>query len=93
MLALVISVPITFSNPTRRRAFEAAVALLSAADRSYDAALDSYRNGVATFVDVTNAQTALTKARTVDTETRSTVFTAVAALAFGTGDIAPATTP
>ena len=72
---------------------EAAVALLSAADRSYDAALDSYRNGVATFVDVTNAQTALTKARTADTETRSSVFTAVAALAFGTGDIASPTTP
>jgi len=72
---------------------EAAVALLSAADRSYDAAIDSYRSGVATFVDVTNAQTALTKARTVDTETRSSVFTAVAALAFGTGDIAPPTTP
>ncbi len=68
---------------------EAAVALLAAAERSYDAAIDSYRNGVATFVDVTNAQTALTKARTADTETRSAVFTAAAALAFSTGDIAP----
>ena len=68
---------------------EAAVALLTAANKSYDAVLDSYRHGVATFVDVTNAQTGLTKARTADTETRSTVFTAMAALAFGTGDIAP----
>lgn len=67
---------------------EAAVALLAAADRSYDAAIDSYRSGVATFVDVTNAQTALTKARTADTETRSSVFAAVASLAFRTGDLA-----
>jgi outer membrane protein len=67
---------------------EAAVALLAASERSYDATLDSYRNGIATFVDVANAQTALTRARTADTETRSAVFTAAAALAFSTGDIA-----
>ncbi|MGZ5223766.1 MAG: TolC family protein [Burkholderiales bacterium] len=72
---------------------DAAVALLTAAERSYDAALDSYRLGVATFVAVTNAQTGLTRARTADTETRSSVFTAVAALAFGTGDLAPAQAP
>jgi outer membrane protein TolC len=71
----------------RRR--EAAVALLAAAEKSHDAALDSYRSGVANFVDVTNAQTALTKARTADTETRSALFTAAASLAFGTGDLAP----
>jgi len=69
---------------------EASVALLDAAEKSNDAVLDSYRNGVATFVDVTSAQTALTRARTADTETRSAVFTAAAALAFGTGDLAPA---
>jgi len=67
---------------------EAAVALLAAAENSHDAALDSYRNGVATFVDVTNAETALTRARTADTETRSALFTAAASLAFGTGDLA-----
>jgi len=67
---------------------EAAVALLAAADKSYDAAFDSYGRGVATFVDVTNTQTALTRARTADTETRSSVFSAMAALAFSTGDIA-----
>ncbi len=71
----------------RRR--EAAVALLSAAEKSHDAAIDSYRNGVATFIDVTNAQTALTRARTADIETRSGMFTAAASLAFSTGDIAP----
>jgi len=70
----------------RRR--EAAVALLAAAEKSHDAALDSYRHGVATFVDVTNAQTALTRARTADIETRSVTFTAAASLAFSTGDLA-----
>ena len=71
---------------------EAAAQLLVAANASYDAALDSYRHGVATFVDVANAQTALTKARTSETETRSSVFTAIATLAFATGDIASSTT-
>jgi outer membrane protein TolC len=70
----------------RRR--EAAVALLAAAEKSHDAAIDSYRSGVATFVDVTNTQTALTKARTADIETRSAAFTAAASLAFSTGDLA-----
>ena len=68
---------------------EAAVALLAAADRAYASALESYRHGVATYVDVVNAQTNLTRARTVDTETRSLVFTASAALAFSTGDLVP----
>ena len=72
---------------------EAAVALLLAAERAYDATIDSYRNGVATFVDVSNAQTALTKARTADTESRSAVFATVASLAFSTGDLAPTEKP
>ena len=70
---------------------EAAVALLGAAEKSHDAAIDSYRNALATFVDVSNAQTALTKARTADTESRSSVFAAHAILAFATGDLAPPT--
>ena len=76
---------------TRQR--EAAVALLEAARKSYDASFDSYRNGVATFVDVTTAQTALARARTADTETRSAVLTATAALAFATGDLASPVNP
>jgi len=60
-------------------------------DKSYEAAFDSHRNGVVTFVDVTNAHTALTKVRTGDTETMSSVFTATAALGFATGDIALST--
>ena len=65
---------------------EAAVALLAASERSYRATIDSYRNGIATFVDVSNTQAALIKSRTVDTETRIAVFTSATALAFSTGD-------
>jgi outer membrane protein TolC len=68
---------------------EAAVALLEAAERAHESVLASYRNGIATFVDMVNAQTNLTRARTADTETRSLVFTASAALAFSTGEIVP----
>jgi outer membrane protein TolC len=68
---------------------EAAVALLTAADRAYAAALESYRRGIATYVDVVNAQTNLTRARTADTETRSQIFSVSAALAFSTGELVP----
>jgi outer membrane protein TolC len=74
---------------TSLRQQEAAALLLIAAQQSYDAAIDSYRHGLATFVDVTSAQTALTKARTADSDATSLVYTATAALAFSTGDLAP----
>ena len=63
--------------------------LLTAAQQSYDAAIDSYKHGLATFVDVTTAQTALTRARTADADATSLLYTATAALAFSTGDLAP----
>ena len=65
--------------------------LLTAAQQSYDVAIDSNKHGLATFVDVTNAQTALTKARTADADATSLLYTATAALAFSTGDLAPPT--
>jgi len=68
---------------------EAAAVLLTAAQQSYDAAIDSYKHGLATFVDVTTAQTALTRARTADADATSLLYTASAALAFSTGDLAP----
>jgi outer membrane protein len=68
---------------------EAAVALLLASERSYDAAIDSYRRGVASLVDVTSAETALTRARTADIDTMSLQYSAIATLAFSTGDLAP----
>jgi outer membrane protein TolC len=67
---------------------EAATALLEAAENSYSAVVDSYRRGTATFVDISNAQAALTKARTADAQTRSGIFSAAATLAFSTGELA-----
>lgn len=75
-----------FKVAQRKR--EAAEALVAAADASYGAAFDSYRQGIATFVDVSNAQTSLVKARTALTDARSSVFVSAAALAFSTGDMA-----
>ena len=67
---------------------DAAIALLAAANQSYDAAIDSYRSGIATFLDVTNAQTALIQAKTADADTRTSLFASAASLAFATGDLA-----
>ena len=68
---------------------EAAVSLLLAAESSYGAAVDSYRSGIATFLDVSNAQAGLTRARIADAQTHTEVLATAAALAFSTGDIAP----
>jgi len=75
-----------FKVAQRKR--EAAEALVTAADASYAATFDSYRHGIASFVDVLNAQTSLVKARTALTDARSSVFVSAAALAFSTGDLA-----
>jgi outer membrane protein TolC len=68
---------------------EAAVSLLLAAEDSYGAAVDSYRSGIATFLDVSSAQAGLTRARVADAQTHAEVLATAAALAFSTGDIAP----
>jgi len=67
----------------------AAASLLLAAESSYGAAVDSYRSGIATFLDVSNAQAGLTRARNADVQTHAEVLTTAAALAFSTGEIAP----
>ena len=68
---------------------EAATSLLLAAENSYGAAVDSYRSGIASFLDVSSAQSGLTRARNADAQTHAEVLAAAAALAFSTGDIAP----
>jgi outer membrane protein len=68
---------------------EAAASLLLAAQNSYGAAVDSYRSGIATFLDVSSAQVGLTRARIADANTHIEVLATAAALAFSTGDIAP----
>jgi TolC family type I secretion outer membrane protein len=66
---------------------KAAAALLAAASESYDAALKSYNYGVRSQIDVVSAQEKLAQARTADVTARTDLLTAVAALAFETGDL------
>jgi len=65
----------------------AAAALLAAARESYDAALKSYNFGVRNQIDVVAAQEKLAEARTADVTARTDLLTAMAALAFQTGDL------
>jgi outer membrane protein len=65
---------------------ESALALLSAAEESYAAALEAYNHGLRNLVDVTAAQRTLARARSTDVLARTQVLASLAALAFRTGD-------
>jgi len=71
---------------TAFRQHKTAIALLAAASQSYNAALESYNYGLRNLLDVTAAQRALSQARSADVFARTQVLTAVADLAFATGD-------
>jgi outer membrane protein len=71
---------------TALRQRDAATALLEAAGRSYDAALESYNYGLRNLLDVTAAQRTLAQARSTDVLARTQVLTTLAALAFRAGD-------
>ena len=72
---------------TSLAAYAAAVTVREAAQTSYDAAFDAYLNGVGTYTDVANEQTALARADSDKEDAHANVFTAAAALAFATGTI------
>ncbi len=84
-----------YSNlKTAFRQRDAAAALLRASDQSYNSALESYHDGVRNLLDVTEAQRTLAQARSADVLARTQVVTALAALAFQTGDtLQPRTRP
>jgi len=67
---------------------QAAAALLTAAEKAWEATLDSYKHGLATFPDVRESQRDLARARTLDQSARAGVWTQAAAFAFSTGDLA-----
>jgi outer membrane protein len=71
---------------TAFRQRQAATALLESASQSYSAALESYNYGVRNLLDVTAAQRSLAQARSADVLARTQVRSAVAELAFRTGD-------
>ena len=67
---------------------ESAAEFLAAAQSAFDAALESYRNGLSTYVEVSNAQRNLDAARSIMVDTRAAIFTGSAALALSVGDLA-----
>jgi outer membrane protein TolC len=67
---------------------QAAAALLTAAEKAWEATLDSYKHELATFPDVRESQRDLARARTLDQTARAEVWTQAAAFAFSTGDLA-----
>ena len=71
---------------TAFRQRQSALSLLSAAEQSYDAALETYNHGVRNFLDVTAAQRTLAQARSTDVLARAQVLASLAELAFRTGD-------
>jgi outer membrane protein len=62
--------------------------LLSTAQSAFDASLESYRQGLGTYVEVVNAQRNLDAAQSVLVDTRSAIFTGATALAYSIGDLA-----
>jgi TolC family type I secretion outer membrane protein len=67
---------------------ESAAKFFEAAQSAFDAALESYRQGLGTYVDVANAQHNLDAARTIIVDTRAAIYTSSAALALSVGDLA-----
>jgi len=68
---------------------QAARALLEAASQSYASALEAYKYGVRSFLDVTAAQRTLAEAQAADVFARARVLSALAELAFRIGDKRP----
>jgi outer membrane protein len=66
---------------------QAAAALLAASNESYNAVLESYRDGVRNFLDVLAAEDDLAHARAVDVTARTRVLQTFMELAFRTGDL------
>jgi outer membrane protein TolC len=77
-----------YSNmKTALRQQQAAVALLTASDQSYEAARESYGYGVRNLLDVVSAQKTLAQARSEDIFARTQLLLQSANLAFETGDL------
>jgi outer membrane protein len=71
---------------------QSAAELLASADQSYAAVLESYNQGVRNLLDVTEAERVLAQARSTDVFAQTQVLSALAELAFETGDAIQNTT-
>jgi outer membrane protein TolC len=76
---------ISFRTALRKE--EAAVALLTSANTSYEASLDAYRYGVKNLIDVVTAEKQLAQARLSGVSARSQLFLEAVNLEFVTGNL------
>jgi len=67
------------------RKLDVAAALVDASQKSYDAILESYRQGLGTLIDLLAARRELSRARFVELDTKLQLLNASSALAFTTG--------
>jgi len=74
------------------RRLDTAAALVEASQKSYEATLGSYRQGLETLTNLLVARRELTHARFVELDTRLQLFDASAVLAFSTGEASPRAT-
>lgn len=75
-----------FKTALRQQA--AATKMLEAAQSAFDASLEAYRHGLATYVEVMDAQRNFAFARSIGADTQSAIHTAASALALSVGDLA-----
>jgi outer membrane protein len=75
---------------TSLSAFDAAHALASAVQITFDAALDAYRNGVGSITDTTRAESALLEAQNASSDAYSAVLSSAATLALAAGTLGTA---
>lgn len=75
---------------TSLAAYAAAQALTTAAQTTFDAALDAYRHGVGSITDVNLAETQLLSAKSSAADAYSTALSAAATLALSTGALGSA---
>ncbi|HEY3855367.1 MAG TPA: TolC family protein [Verrucomicrobiae bacterium] len=78
---------------TALRKQDAAEVLLSAAQTAFDATLESYKNGLGTYVNVEVAQRNLAAAQTTVVSARSSVYTSKVTLTLSVGDLAKPAPP
>jgi len=78
---------------TALRQQRAAAALLKAATESYNSSVESYHYGLRNEINVVTAQRTLADARATDVNARTQLLTALATLAYQTGDLLYAKIP
>jgi outer membrane protein TolC len=70
---------------TALQKYKFSTAYLQSASSSYDLALDSYKAGIKSILDLLNAESQLAQARSQQIAARQETFTALASLAYSTG--------